>query len=484
MPDPVSASPKLEVTPPPEVESVVGGSSLPDPSLLEALQSMLSQMESRIMAQVQIQVDRTVQSTLAQANDVLHQIRVEAATHTELRAQQLAQRQDQILAEASTVISEERFRSSLAESAAVEAARAAQSAAMAAGTVASKIPPISAGESMEPLGPAVAELNRILRDPFFRGRQNLPVVPPGAPVFDGTDPESEGVDATQLTRYMEAYRSLGGADLNISDGMLILMTASRFRRGGRAWDWWQTILLQSETDGFPFSDWTSFKRIFLERMRQPDESITLRLRLKRLRLEKWSDFKEYCAKVESLVLRLRNLGSPLPVLDQVLAFAHGLSNFHKLYNACPVSAKSLEDAITRVTDKYHQEELRKDLRQNYDSKSTDRRARKINAVYTDDDEADEDLEAEESESEDLNAVHTKPVGHRGRGRGRGGSGRGSGQRAGAGAGRGGEAGRRGGQSRGHRLTPQQYERFYKGECIECGDTGHFVADCPKRQENP
>jgi hypothetical protein len=72
--------------------------------MFEALQLMICQMESRILAQVQSHVDRTVQSTLAQANDVLQQIRVEAATHTELRAKQLAQRQDQILAEASSAI--------------------------------------------------------------------------------------------------------------------------------------------------------------------------------------------------------------------------------------------------------------------------------------------------------------------------------------------------------------------------------------------
>ena len=103
MPDPVSASPKLESTPPPEVEST-GMSGLSDPTMFEALQLMICQMESRILAQVQSHVDRTVQSTLAQANDVLQQIRVEAATHTELRAKQLAQRQDQILAEASSAI--------------------------------------------------------------------------------------------------------------------------------------------------------------------------------------------------------------------------------------------------------------------------------------------------------------------------------------------------------------------------------------------
>ena len=269
-------------------------------NILLSMQREMVNMEQRLRAELQASVQETVRVNQLRAEEVLAAVRLEAEERTERRSQQAASMTQSLATGVAGALSEAQ-RQIQATQQQVEGLggavyRATQEAALATYTAerASRMatPPavtpatpartgLPAGEPLHEAGAAHAihELLVWLKDPKSRSAGRIPEVPEGTPYFNGRDPARERVDAAGFIRAMEAYRVLGGAALDISDGMLVLMTTSRFDPRGRAYDWWQDQLLESETRGFRFNSWAEFKALFLEAMRQPDEAITLRLEL-------------------------------------------------------------------------------------------------------------------------------------------------------------------------------------------------------------
>ena len=71
---------------------------------------------------------------------------------------------------------------------------------------------------------------------------------PGLPSFAGDDPLKEGMAADHLINHLEALRALHP---DITDGQMITATASRFKKGSYAFNWWQNSIAGRAND-FPF----------------------------------------------------------------------------------------------------------------------------------------------------------------------------------------------------------------------------------------
>ncbi len=302
--------------------------------------------------------------------------------------------------------------------------------------------------------------------------QPHPTLLPNAPVYDGTRPGQEDISAQGLLSFMEVYRT--ALDHPMSDRTLILQTASRFKRNGRAFNWWTNRVQRFDKD--PIMSWDAFRVEFLEAMKGPEEAVQLRLRLSRLEME-GDELYEYIAQIRSIVNQLNSYAKPefhISEGEAVLHFARGLPTY--LADRVSLSNPSLEDAINRVTAKASSRQLSQMMRgpRAMRIKSKGRLA-VIDDEYADGADAADDDGAwgseEADEDEELCVVRTKRVGKRpGRG-GRGGRGAGSGA---SGRGR----GNRSGVSR-----AEVQDRLRKNLCLACGAQGHWARDCPTRAQS-
>lgn len=467
--------------------------------MLQSLRADIIASEQRVKAELLQEVQLVVQQSVNRADEVLNYVRAEAATHVELRTQQLAERQAQVEQGVAQALDQQQQHVAAIGTAAVGAAQAANVAATAAWQATRSIGGTSVAGGQIDTGDVgsvhvMTELLAWLKDPKHQPGARIPQLPEGVPYFDGRFPSKEGADAAGFLRSIEVYRALS-PELNISEGMLILMTTSRFQVNGRAFNWWQKVLLEAESGVMPFTDYAGFKRVFLHEMRQPDEAISLRLDLENITLLNSRNFRDYVHRFQLKVAKLENLGAAMSKEDKLIRFSRGLSSHKELYRAVKLTARSLEEAVESVTDRYNQLCLRaqSEGKPNPDDEMRKLKPRKrqgghlyamshaeSEADEVDEDEQqqwDEDDEYEEDYDDELCAVQMRGVGRRGRGRGRGrgapgGRGRGRGPRGGgaAKAGRGDRVGRR-------NLSPQQLEWFHAGKCVLCGNGGHFAADC-------
>ena len=308
----------------------------------------------------------------------------------------------------------------------------------------------------------------------------LPSPLPGIPAFDGGDPLREGTTADQLILHLEAMRQLLPP---MTDGQWILMTATRFKKGGYAWHWWQSILAAAN-GVFPYTNWQNFKLAFVNAMRGPDPATAVRLELSGLKMS-GNDLNGYVAKFRALHLRLHTLGKPMAEADAVHKFAVGLTP--RLRQHCPLEDHvSLTDAIAKVTKKYHSRELYNLFPGEGSSRRSVRRDAEMHALPAHYGYDDEDPEAEYDDWDDGLGEEFEELavadGGRGRGRGRrpGSGGRGRLPARGRG-----ERGRRGGRGRDRgrgraQLNAQQRVWFAAGQCLHCGSADHWASDCPQK----
>jgi len=293
----------------------------------------------------------------------------------------------------------------------------------------------------------------------------FPSVTTGAPIFDGSDPEKEGLSAADFQNHFEMMKAT--SPYAYGPGQLMLQATSRFVKGGSAWHWWQCIVTKARKSGtVPFhGDWSAFTKAFLEAMKGPQEAVLVRVALRELKVEN-NDVMAYCNKFRQLTSRLEALDESMGRLDQILQFSLGLPS--KLTDAISFAAPDLEAVMRKVQDKFLKSKLNRSA---YASKD----------VYAHVVEEPD----EEQYSEDLYALGYRPRGRGGRAgnAGRGGTGppgAGRGARSGdfSQRGRGAPRGRGAARSPGKRLTPQQQSWFNSGKCLLCGDSSHWAADCP------
>jgi len=307
---------------------------------------------------------------------------------------------------------------------------------------------------------------------------------PGLPTFAGDDPLKEGMTAEHMINHLEAMKCMHPA---LTDGQMITATASKFKKGSYAFNWWQNAIAGRAGEAFPFPNWATFKLAFSEAMRGPDQATAVRRQINLLRMQ-GDELGSYVSQFRSLFLRLRTLNSPMSEPDAVYLFAQGLSSKLKVH--CPLTpTTTLSEAIDAVTEKHNRRQLI-----NYISEDVRReRPRRSGRLYQLETEGEWDEQQgewgeaygtdNEEDEEEFVAMD-----NRGRGRGRG---RGPEQRGGRAPVRGrGNRGRwrgRGGRGRGRggeRLPPEVEARMRAGQCLRCGAADHWVANCPvPRQEN-
>ncbi len=482
--------------------------------MLSAMRQDMANMESRIKQELRADVQAVVRHSMANADEVLANLRDETLRNTEA----VAQRQRQLEAGVGEAFQMTQHQLQNVGMTAYGAAHTATVTALTTDRLLREGLPVpgpsptsasmpgtsragvQAGFPGDPTAAAIYDLLTWLKDPASRVESRVPTLPEGTPYFNGRNPSKEGVDAAGFIRSLESFRLLSKPTMVIGDGMLILMATSRFKIPGRANTWWQTVLVDSEKHGLPFTNWEGFRALFLEEMKQPDEAIAIRMELEKISLLNSRGYRDYVYRIQTAMAKLENIGAPLSLTDQLMKFSKGLLSQPKLYMAAPLDAPSLKVAMSKVTNKFNSLELKASLEgkpglDEQRGRGQHRQRRNDEQLYALDD--DEEYPAEEEDYEegeqpwddeedydgDLAAVQMRGVGRRGRGRGRGGRfgagrGRGGRGRGPGGPGRGQPGGARGRGVKGRVLTPQQLEWYNDQRCVLCGSKDHYAADCP------
>jgi hypothetical protein len=297
-------------------------------------------------------------------------------------------------------------------------------------------------------------------------------------VFDGSDPVAEGISALELVRQVEVARSLHSPKM--TEGQLVLMITSRFKKGGRAWGWWQLKLSQCDPSRgeLPFVDWTDFKQQFLHDMEGVDEATQLRIQLDTLRM-KDRDLLKYITEFRSTVTKLASRDVPLSEGEAVFKFARGLRR--SLRNKCPLRrGTSLAEAVRVVTEKFYQNSLQ-DLFEDHARPAKPAKFKsKLHVVMTDSEDEGESTDNEDESADNggavCAAVQAKPL-RKSKPKFQKTS---SAANSGA-SGSGTSQPRQNADNCPRNLTEKQQQWWKAGHCIECGSPDHFARDCPRRK---
>jgi hypothetical protein len=263
---------------------------------------------------------------------------------------------------------------------------------------------------------------------------------------------------------------------------LIHMVTSRFKKDGLAFAWWHAKVQSAPFGYAPYNNWDTFCEDFQSAMGAPDMGSAVRIDLAALKME-GDDLPGYIADFRQDVIKLENLAQPMSQHDQVFNFLKGLPKKGKwagLRRAVD-TAMPLSSNIERVMKKFHKDKIIHLVSDadgtNLPSHRDDERRPARANVMSREDTAEWNSDGEPEELHALPQEENEDDRHDRGGRGKG---RGSGVR-----GRGGRFNASRGRGRNERppLSAEQRRRLENGQCIICGDAGHWARDCPTLVES-